>query len=214
MKWKNLIFNFSTLKEISFLGIANIIPGGIAAIFWFYIASLVGDKTYGEITYFLTIAGIGSVVSMLGASSALTVYAAKGERILQTFAVIVFPISAIAGITTFFMFYNVGASIHVFTYVIFLLITSEYVGRKLFKKYMTLTIIQKCLMVLFAILLYHIFGNDGIIAGIALSFFPFIVLYVKEFKDNKIDFTKLNPLKFFGNPFFLISFSTSIISLI
>ena len=129
---KNKILDFSSV------GLTDMIGAGTVAIFWFYIASLVGDKTYGEITYFLTIAGIGSVVSMLGASSALTVYAAKGERILQTFAVIVFPISAIAGITTFFMFYNVGASIHVFTYVIFLLITSEYVGRKLFKKYMTI----------------------------------------------------------------------------
>ena len=55
-----MVFNkiknsFSVLKEISFLGIASIIPTIIAASFWFYIASLIGDEAYGEITYYLTI---------------------------------------------------------------------------------------------------------------------------------------------------------------
>ena len=49
MVWNKISNYFSVLKEISFLGIANIIPTAIAAGFWLYIASLVGDETYGEI---------------------------------------------------------------------------------------------------------------------------------------------------------------------
>jgi len=207
MVWKKLNNSFLTLKQISFLGIANIIPTIIAAGFWFYVASLVGDQIYGEITYYLTIAGIASGVTMLGAPSTLNVYAAKGERILPTFSTITFTISAIGAITVFFVFYNPGASIHVFTYVIFALISAEFLGRKLFKKYMKMAIIQKTLMVCFAILLYHLIGNDGIILGIAFSFLPFIILYFKEFKDNKVDFSELKSKKKFILNSYLLHFS-------
>lgn len=207
MGWKKITKNFSVLKEISFLGVGNIIPTIIAAGFWFYIASLVGDKVYGEITYYLTIAGIASGITMLGAPSTLNVYAAKGERILPTLSAIVFTISAIGAITVFFIIYNLGASIHVFSYVIFALITAEFLGRKLFKTYMKMTIIQKGLMVCFAIILYYLIGNDGIILGIALSFVPFSVLYLKEFRNNKINFTDLKPKKKFILNNYLLQFS-------
>ena len=207
MVWKKINNYFSVLKEISFLGIGNIIPTVIAAGFWFYIASLVGDKTYGELTYFLTIAGIASGVTMLGAPSSLNVYAAKGERILPTISTIIFTLSAIGSVTVFFIVNDLGASIHVFTYVIFALITAEFLGRKLFKTYMKVMIIQKLLMTFFAIGLYHLIGNNGIILGIAFSFIPFTVLYIKEFKTNNINFVDLKPKKKFILNNYLLEFS-------
>ncbi|WP_371504450.1 lipopolysaccharide biosynthesis protein [Nitrosopumilus adriaticus] len=207
MVWNKISNYFTVLREISFLSIGNIIPTLIAAGFWFYIASLVGDEIYGEITYYLTIAGIASGVTMLGAPSSLNVYAAKGERILPIFSTIIFTISAIGAITVFFIFYNPGASLHVFSYVIFALITAEFLGRKLFKTYMKISIIQKILMVLFAILLYHLIGNDGIILGIAISFVPFGVLYIKEFRNNKLDFADLKPKRNFILNNYLLQFS-------
>ncbi len=207
MVWKKINDNFSVLKQISFLGIGNIVPTIIAAGFWFYIASLVGDEIYGEIIYYLTIAGIASGITMLGAPSSLNVLAAKGERMLPAFSAITFTISAIGAITVFFIFYNHGASIHVFSYVIFALITAEFLGRKLFKTYMKMAIIQKSLMVCFAILLYHLIGNDGIILGIAFSFIPFVVLYFKEFKNHKINFKDLKPKKKFILNNYLLYFS-------
>ena len=135
--------SFSVLKQISFLGVAHVIPTLIAVGFWFYIASLIGDEAYGELTYYLTIAGIGSTVTLLGTPTALNVYAAKGERILPAVSMLTFTTSAIGAITVYFMFYNTGAGIHVFSYTIFALITAEFLGRKLFKTYMKIMIIQK-----------------------------------------------------------------------
>ena len=197
MVWNKINNYFSTIKQISFLGIANVIPTIIAAIFWLYIASLVGDKIYGEIMYYLTIASIGIGITLLGAPSALHVYAAKGERILPTLATITFTTSFIGAVVTYFIFNNSGASLHIFSYTIFALIASEFLGRKLFKQYMKIMIIQKSLMTLFAILLFYLIGKDGIILGIAVSFIPFILLYFKEFKKDKIDFSSLKSKKKF-----------------
>ena len=207
MNWKKIITRFPVIKDISVLTIGHIIPTIIAAVFWFYVASLIGDVDYGKITYYLTIAGIASGITMLGASNSLVVYAAKGEKLLPTISVITFTTSAIGAIVVFFIFYNPGASIQAFSYVIFALITAEFLGRKLFKTYMKIMIIQKSLMALLAILLYHFVGIDGIILGIAFSFIPFITLYYNEFKNHKIDFKSLKPKKKFILNNYLLDFS-------
>lgn len=199
--------HFSVFRDISFLSIAFVIPVIIGAIFWFYIASLVGVENYGEITYYITIAGIVSGITMLGTQNSLTVYAAKGEKLLPIVSLITFPISVIGAIIVFFMFFNLGASIHVFSYVIFSLITAEFLGRKLFKSYMKITIIQKLSMVAFSIPLYYLLGSDGIIIGISLSFIPFIVLFYKEFKNTKINFAVLKSKKEFMINNYLLSFT-------
>jgi len=207
MDWKKILIKFPMIKDISFLTSAHIIPTIIVAAFWFYIASLVGDANYGEIMYYLTIAGIGSGITMLGVPEAIMVYAAKGERILPATSLLVLPTSAIGATTVFFIFHNPGASIHVFTYVIFALITAEFLGRKLFKSYMKIMIIQKSLMVFLAIMLYYLIGNDGIILGIAFSFVPFILLYFKEFKNSKINFSNLKSKKKFIANNYVLHFS-------
>jgi O-antigen/teichoic acid export membrane protein len=105
------------------------------------------------------------------------------------------------------MFYNTGAGIHVFTYTIFALITAEFLGRKLFKTYMKIMIVQKLLMASLAIIFYHLIGNDGIILGIAFAFAPFIILYYKEFKNYKINFNDLRSKKKFILNNYLLDFS-------
>ena len=202
--------HLSFLKDISFLSIAYIIPTGIVTIFWFYIASLIEVENFGEIIYYITIAGIASGISLLGTQDSLIVYAAKGERLIPVISLITFPISIIGAIIVFFIFFNVGASIHVVSYTIFALITAEFLGRKLFKSYMKITIIQKLIMVVLAVFLYHLIGNDGILIGISLSFIPFIGLYYKEFKSGKINFGILKSKKGFMLNNYLLTFTRMI----
>lgn len=199
--------HFSVFKDISFLSVAYMFPTIIASVFWFYIASLIGVEKYGEITYYLTVAGIVSGITMLGTQNSLTVYAAKGEKLLPVISLITFPISVVGAIVVFFIFFNLGASIHVFSYVIFSLITAEFLGRKLFKSYMKITIIQKLLMVILSIPLYYLLDSNGIIIGISLSFVPFIAFYFKEFKTTKIDFKVLKGKKEFMINNYLLSFT-------
>ena len=45
--------------DISSIGITDLIGTGTAAIFWFYIASELGPESYGEISFFVSIAALG-----------------------------------------------------------------------------------------------------------------------------------------------------------
>ena len=73
-------------------------------------------------------------------------------------------------------------------FVIFTLITAELIGRKLFVKYSKIIIIQKILLVIFSIILYHLIGLEGVLLGMAISFLIFGFIIFKTFKEMKINF--------------------------
>ena len=82
--WNAIKNKFLQEDGIFSIGFSDIIGSGIGAIFWLYIASVMNPDTYGEIHYFLAIAGMAHIISMLGSSHVLTVYSAKKEDIQST----------------------------------------------------------------------------------------------------------------------------------
>ena len=72
------------LKGLASIGFADTIGSGITAIFWFFIASQLSSSSYGEIHYYLGIAGIAQIISLIGNSNVLSVYAAKNVKIIST----------------------------------------------------------------------------------------------------------------------------------
>ena len=59
------------------LAIAKTGGSGITAIFWFIIAALLIPSEYGQIQYFISIAGIAYTISLIGTQEVITVYTAK-----------------------------------------------------------------------------------------------------------------------------------------
>src|SRR5690349_12742191 len=131
-KTKNVVKKFTDLTT---LGAANLTASGISAIFWFYMAALLGTEHYGEVSYFIAIAGIASVISFLGTGTAIVVYTAKEVKIQATIHFITIISGTTAAIVLFFFLHNAGVSLYVIGYVIFTLATNELLGRKLYKKY-------------------------------------------------------------------------------
>ena len=76
-KIKILYQNFKGLSTIS---TATVITSGLGALFWFYMASAMGADAYGQISYFIAIAIIGSRISLLGLGNTMLVYTAKGVK--------------------------------------------------------------------------------------------------------------------------------------
>ena len=179
------------IKDISSVGLADIFSKGIAAIFWFYIASLLEPSAYGEITYVFSIAGITSALALLGSSNTITIYVAKKVPIESTLYFITLFAGLISSVALFFIFFDFGVSLLTVGILIFSLITAEILGNQLYKSYARVVILQKILMVIIAILFFYIFGEDGIVSGIALSYIPFLFFIVKTFSRTKINFDLL-----------------------
>lgn len=187
----------SGLKSLSQLGFANGVGSIVSGIFWFYLASLIGSEKYGEIGFFITIGAVASTVSLIGMGSSLVVFTAKDLKFQATIYSLVLILTMIVSIVSFFIFYNSGLAIYIIGIVVFTLVTSEYLGRQIYREYSIYFITQKILLVIFALGLYHIIGFDGILLGIGISYFPFSIFLIKGFKESKIDFTLLKSKKNF-----------------
>ena len=194
MNFKEKIFRH---KDLVSIGSANLLGNGISAIFWFSLASLINPEEYGQIHYFLAIAGMAQLLSLISTTNALQVYVAKNIKIHST----LFFISIIAGIVSslvvFLFFSRADASLLVLGYIIFELSNGFLLGKKLFSNYAKFFLTQKILTVIFGLGLYFTFGVDGIIFGLVLSYVPYIWILVNEFRNTRIDFSLLKPRKGF-----------------
>ena len=179
---------FNRFEGLTQIGLGNVIPTAISGIFWLYVANLLGTEGYGEISYFIAIAGITVVFSFLGGGNTLIVYVAKGVKIQSPIYFISLVAAIIASIVLYFLLQNFAVSLFVIGNVLFSLTYSELLGLKSFKTYRNYLILQRILMVVFALSFYEIIGLDGIILGMALSFFPFSFRLVSIFKKAKLEF--------------------------
>lgn len=180
-------------KDLGIVGIGNITASLISGIFWFYFASLLGAEQYGEVSYYISIAVIASTLSFLGLGNAIIVYTAKGEKIQPPIFLIGIISSIITLVAVFLIFSQIGMSLYIVGYVIFSLATSEILGKKQYKNYSSYLVTQKILMVGFSLFFYYYIGLEGVILGIALSFFPYIKRIYSSMKNDKIDFSLVRP---------------------
>ena len=195
--WKNFKDNIIGQKGLLSIGFADIVGSAIAAFFWLYIATQLNPDVYGELIYFISIAGLAQMVSLLGSSNALTVYTAKNVKIQSTLFLISILAAAIS-LAIITIFYNrIDAGLLAVGFVVFSLVNSVILGKKLFVKYSKLVLSQKILTLILGLGLYFVFDVYGIIYGLALSYIPHLVIFVKEFSRTRIDFALLKPRKGF-----------------
>jgi len=192
---KEINQKIKNLKNLTIVGISDITIKSISSLFWFYMASILSAENYGEINYLIAIGGIGSTVVSFGAATSLTVYVAKGIKIEPPLYIISLSGGAVAAIILFFMFDTISISVFVIGHILFVLGMSELLGRKLYVQYSKFVITQNLLMVSLSLGFYYIFGFEGVVLGIGLSYFPYIIRIVKGFKRSKIDFSILKSRK-------------------
>ena len=200
-KWKK-IRGISKFKDLSTIGAANLIGSIIAGIFWFYLATLIPEEEYGQISYIISIAAITGLISSIGGGGTIIVYTAKKIPIQSTVFFISIIVGSIGSIIVYFIIGEIAASFYVIGYVIFGLANSDMLGRKQYSEYSKLFVIQKLLFAVSSIGLYFIFGPSGVVLGFAVSFIPYTWRIIKTFKEIKIDFSILRPrIRFMRNAY-------------
>ena len=196
--------NIKGLKDISTMGVASIAGSGIAAIFWIYLAALMGAENYGELAFYISIASVATSISFIGGPAAITVLVAKKIKIESTIYFLSITASIISGIVLYIAFTNIGLSIYVLGAVIYNLSVSELLGRKRYREYSIYFTLQKILFVILALVLYYVIGPEGVLIGIGLSFMPFLIQIYSGFKNYNISFQLLKTKwKFVTNNFFI-----------
>jgi len=189
--WDLFKIKTTVVKDLGLLGFSKIIGTGLSAFFWLYLASLLGAKDYGEIQFYIAIAGIVYILSSLGTANTITVYAAKNIKIHSTLLLISIIGGLIALLVLFGIFGRLDIGIIILGFIVYDLSINFLLGKKEYSKYAIHFLIQKGLMLSLGIGFYYIFGFEGIIFGMALSYIHFVFLSFKISRDSKINFSLL-----------------------
>lgn len=201
---------FQKSKNLTLVGIGNLVSNGISSIFWLYLASILEKEEYGEVGFLLAIVGTAGAFSLLGSSSTLAVYVSKGVKIQATIFFITLIAGLIASIFLLLFSQNIFISFYPLAYVVFTVIIFDYLGRKSFANYAKYMIIQRVLMVVFSLVFLQMFGVNGIILGYTLSLASFVFLIYQGFREGKIEFKLLKERK----NFIVNSYATHVLEVI
>jgi O-antigen/teichoic acid export membrane protein len=192
---------FNKIKDLSSIGIADITGSIISALFWFYLATLMEPEEYGKIHYVISIASVAATISILGATQSLLVYSAKNVKIHSTLYSLNLIVGVVSATIVAFIVKDLSAGLLVIGYMVFAIAWSDVLGKKYFKMYTKYILVQKILMVSLSVGFFFILGKDGIILGMAISFFVGFLRVFRGFRETKIDF------KLFKKKFSFISYN-------
>ena len=193
------------VKGILSIGVSDIVGTAISGSFWFILASLIEPDEFGEIFYFIGIATIVSYISLIGTQNTIIVYVAKKVKIQSTLTILSLIVGGISSIVLIMILYRVDVSLILLGYIINTLALGDLLGKKLYSSYSKYFLIQKILTLVLGFSFYYLFGVEGIIFALALSYIAYIIRVTKALKDSKIDFSLLKErYGFIGNNYTMI----------
>ena len=192
------------IKEILSLSVGDYGGAIIVSAFWFLLAFLISPEEYGEIHYFIGIAGLAFSISLLTTQETVIVYTAKNVKLAPTLFLISLIAGGIAAVVITALFSRVDSSFLLLGFIVNDLAIGYIVGKKLFTKYPKYFLLQKSLTFVLGISFFYLFGVEGIIFAIALSYGHFLFIIAKVFRKSSIDFSLLKKHRgFIGNNYFM-----------
>lgn len=181
------------IKGVLSIGVSDVLGTGISGIFWFFMATLVEPEEFGEIFYFIGIASIVSYIALIGGQNTIIVYVAKKIKIQSALNVISLIIGGISLIVIITIFDRIDVGLLLLAFVINTLAIGDLLGRKNYGGYSKYFLTQKSLTLVLGFGFYYLFGVEGIIFALALSYIVYIIRVMKGFNEQKINFSLLKP---------------------
>jgi len=188
------------IKELVTVGSGDLIGSSLSAIFWFFLASQVDPNSYGQLQWFIALAGILSSVALIGNVSTLTVFVSKNIPIQSTLNFVSLAASGILAFIVIILFpsFNiVDSGILLIAYVINSLAVGDILGGKKFREYSKYTIVQKGLTLGLGFLFYYLFGYEAILFALVLTYVLHYKRIITIFKQMPINFKLIRERKGF-----------------
>jgi len=207
--WAKLSYFVKNNQNIAKIGIGDISGAGISSLFWFYIASSLGPEKFGELNFFIGIAGLAQMLSLFGTSHVLTVYTSKNFKIQSSLISISLILGTISFIITMFIFEKLDASFLILAFMLPEIANGIILGKKCFSQYSKFFLLQKFLLFSLGISFYYFLGFEFILLAMILSYIPYSKFIFSEFKSSKISLNLIQEKKGFIFNNYIISISTA-----
>lgn len=196
------------LKDLAYVTGGDVLSRAISSIFWLSIISFMTVKDYGLIHYYVGLASLGQLFSLIGTSSVITVYVSKNIKIQSTLFLISLIIGSIASLILFYFLQRIDVALLVILLIMCDLVGGVLLGKKKYSFYFRINLLQKILLLTFGLILFKFIGIDGILLGIIISYTIFIPIFYKQLKESTIDLSLLKNRK----NFIMSNYTNTIIS--
>jgi O-antigen/teichoic acid export membrane protein len=212
MNWLNKFVQLIGLeKGLVFVTAGNIITSLSGAFFWLFIASLLPVEEYGRLNYHISLASLLSVISLLGLNTTVITFLAKGNENIKFQANLLILISSCVMALFLFVFIReiptgflvIGLSLYIMSW-------TEILGRKRYRKYFFVIMLQRSLQITLSLLLYSVIGIDGLMIGYALSALLSSYDFFKSFKGFKLTFKDLRRKSSFSMHSYFLAISNAL----
>ena len=190
-----MVFNWKKIKEILIqrkglgtIASSDILGSAITAIFWFFLASVIKPDEYGEIFYIISIASIAFSLSNVGTENNTIVFTAKRKNLEPTLTTISLLFGTVSSLVLIIIFYQTDIIILLFGYIINSLSLGYLIGRRFYSKYGIFLLLQKILTVILGVSFFYLFGADGIISALGISYFGSLIVVINYYRKTPLNF--------------------------
>lgn len=192
MPWMSRILGIIRADSgLAYIGLGNFITLGAGGIFWFYIASIVVAEDYGELNYYISVASLASIVSLLGLDTTVITYLAKGSKKIGPQANVIVLFSNAIVFLVLMIMTNWYTSLLLIGSSFFSMSFAEILGMKLYKKYLLLVVSERATQIGLAIVLYYAIGLQGFIIGYALGGLIFSYRFFRSLRKISLEVSEV-----------------------
>jgi len=191
----------SSQKNFSYVLGSGIGVTALNSIFYFIFATFLEPDRYGELSYFIAIAGTASVISQFGFPFSITVFQSKKKFLLSNqINVLAVIISSV--ISFVLIFVDLYAALLSFSLSFFAMNQHNLLGLKKYKSYFWVGLIKGLIIISLPLGLYFVLEMQGIILGMAISNLVCSFFFLKNLKLKVQSFKELRSnLKFITHNF-------------
>ena len=182
-------FKINQNSNLFFIGIGDIGGNFMGIIFWFFVANNLEPENFGKLAFFIGVASIVSIISLLGSGNSLSVLIAKKIPIISTFTLFRLIISIILSFILFLIFSNIELSILTFSLVIGSLGQAILTGKGKFQKFSIYNLGQKLLLFLLGFGTYFFFNQEYFLLSLGISYFIFLPVIIEGIRETKTNMT-------------------------
>lgn len=171
----------SPLKNLSFITMGRMSLVVLQALFYLIFAAILGPEKYGELSYFIAIAGTVSVISRFGLPHTVSIFRAKKQNVeanqTNTLAILLTSLGAI-----FLLFIDPIIAVLCMSISFVLMYQYELLGLKKYKLHAIVDITKSILVIIIPLLLFLIFDIPGILIGFSIGYLLCSFQFFKKIK--------------------------------
>ena len=176
-----------TDSGLAYIGIGNLVSSAIGAAFWFFVASIIIVDDYGKLNYYISIASMLSIISLLGLNTTVITFLAKGAKRIEYQANLVVVLTNAVVAIVLLLITNLYTSLLLIGMSFFSMTIAEILGKQLHKHYLILVGLERGSQIGLALILYYLLGLQGIVLGYALGALIFSFRFFGSLKYSSFE---------------------------